>query len=69
MAGEHTIEFYRDSDTDELRVRVDAPGERAVSAPIDNPLEAVRELCEAADLELDESDLPDWLAIRIPPGN
>jgi hypothetical protein len=33
--SDHTVSLYKDGD--EFRIRVDAPGERAVSAPVADP--------------------------------
>jgi hypothetical protein len=51
-----------------LHVRCDAPGERAVSAPIDDPLDFIVQVCDAAGLEYDEDALPDKVVISVPPG-
>lgn len=68
MASDHTYRFYRD-DNGELRVSTDAPGVSAVSAPIDDPMLAIIDLCDAADLEYDEDALPDKVVISWPPGS
>lgn len=49
-------------------VRCDAPGERAVSAPIDDPLQLIVDICDATGLEYDEDALPDQVIISIPAG-
>lgn len=68
MANDHTYRFYRD-DNGELRVSTDAPGVSAVSAPIDDPMLFIVDLCDAADLEYDEDALPDRVVISRPPGS
>jgi hypothetical protein len=41
---------------DIVHVRVDAPGERAVSTPVTDVLALIKELAEKADFEVDEGD-------------
>lgn len=61
-----TIIFYTGKDG-ELRLRIDAPGERAVSAPIGDPFSFLAIAGSQAGLEVDDT-VPDQLTISIPPG-
>lgn len=68
MRSDRTVKFYRD-ESGELRVIIEAPGIDDLSAPIDDPLQAIVDLCDAADLEYDEDALPDRVVISRPPGS
>lgn len=47
-----TIEVFAHPDTGELRVRVDSPGERAESAPIEDAEALIREIADKAGLNI-----------------
>lgn len=64
---DHEVSVFKNPDG-VLHVRCDAPGERAVSAPIDDPMLLIVQICDAADLEYDEDALPDKIVISWPPG-
>lgn len=53
-SNSRTIVFYDDEDGGH-HVRVDAPGERAVSAPIDDPIAFLVEAASDLGLEVDDS--------------
>jgi hypothetical protein len=63
----HEVSVFTNADG-AAHVRCDAPGERAVSAPIDDPMQLIVDICEACDLEYDEDALPDKVVISWPPG-
>ena len=48
--SDHTVSLYMDGD--EFRVRVDAPGERAVSAPVADPFAFCATVAQQAGLEV-----------------
>jgi hypothetical protein len=48
-----TVEFYTDDEV--VHVRVDAPGERAVSAPLPDVLQTIVDLAHAAGFEVDDT--------------
>lgn len=48
--SDHTISIYMDGD--ELRIRVDAPGVAAVSAPVADPFAFCATLAQEAGLEV-----------------
>ena len=50
------------------RIRVDAPGERAVSAVITDPLDLIHRIAEQCGLEVDDT-LDGQITISIPPGS
>jgi hypothetical protein len=51
----------------EQRIRVDAPGERAVSAVITDPIDLIHRIADQCGLEVDDS-LDGQITISIPPG-
>lgn len=51
---EHTVAFITGANG-ELRISVDAPGERAVSAPVGDPIAFLLTFASQADLEVDDS--------------
>lgn len=68
MADRTIVFVFEDG---EYRVRVDAPGERAVSAPIPDPLRFIIDAADDLDLEVDDSQNVDGLGpvtISVPPG-
>lgn len=50
---------------DVVHIRVDAPGERAVSAPIDDVLGLIRDLAKEAKFEVDDT-VPGELYVSWP---
>lgn len=61
------IIVFQDS-VQQPRLRVDAPGERAVSAEIIDPLELIREIAFQAGFETDDS-VVGQVTISLPPGS
>jgi hypothetical protein len=61
-----TWDFDVDKDGETI-IRVDTPGERAVSAKIGNPFDMLRMIAFYEDMEYDDSD-ESRIVISIPPG-
>jgi hypothetical protein len=51
------------------RLRCDAPGERAVSAEITDPMTLIRDIAFQCGLEVDDATLPDSIVISVPAGS
>lgn len=62
-----TIKTWRDAEG-AAHIRVDTPGERAVSARIEAPLALIRDIANDAGLEIDDS-VPDAITLSWPAGS
>ena len=70
MSSTHTVTFYTDDDG-EYRVKVDAPGVAAGSAPIPDPVAFIVEAANELGLEVDDSQNTDGegpITITVPAG-
>lgn len=61
------IVVFQDS-VQQPRIRVDSPGERAVSAEILDPITLIRDIAFQAGLEIDDAQIPDSIVISVPAG-
>ncbi len=66
MTGGHSITYYTTADG-ERRIRIDAPGIAAVSAPVGDPLAFVTVAANELGLEADDS-VDGQITVSVPPG-